>query len=236
MKLKKIFIIGFLMLFAFGVLVAEEAIVSFQKTGKRVEFTIRENITVKAVADSINMPVKKLKSMLASELSQYGQDNPEFANYQTQNRKWDDLSLSELKIAPATVAEKFEEFTRETLPFGYSVTLVGIIVVFTSLLLISVLIAQFQHIEKTKDIKVKNKKANKTVDTPIGKITGPESAISSNAIVAVIAALHKHKQSVEERVKIQMTFSRTPVNMWSASAKMEMPNRVYNKPIDGGKR
>jgi hypothetical protein len=50
--------------------------------------------------------------------------------------------------------------------------------------------------------------------------------------VAVVAALHKHKLSVEERVKIQMTFSRNSVNMWSASSKMYMPNTAYNKPTD----
>lgn len=236
MKHRKIISLIFLFLFVVGFLNATEETVSFNKTGKQVEFTIRNDYTMKAVADSINMPVKKLKAMLAPELKKYGESNPEYASYQTQNRKWDDLSLSELNIPPAIIAEKFDEFTKETLPFGYSVTAVGILVVFASLLLISILIAQFQHIEKTKDIKVKKKKTTKTVDTPVGKITGPESAISSNAIVAVIAALHKHKLSVEERVKIQMTFSRTPVNMWSASAKMDMPNRVYNKPIDRSKR
>lgn len=236
MKHSKIILIIFLFLLAFTCLNAEEAKVTFNKTGRKVEFTIKQDFTVKAVADSINMPVKKLKAMLGSELSKYGEDNPEYAKYKSQNRKWDELTLSELDIAPTLVAEKFEKFTKETLSFGYSVTWVGILVVFFSLLLISVLINQFQHIEKTKELKIKKKPATKTVASPVGNITGPESAISSNAIVAVIAALHKHKLSVEERVKIQMTFSRTPVNMWSASAKMDMPNRVYNKPIDGSKR
>ena len=132
----------------------------------------------------------------------------------------------------------FNSFTKNTLNYGYSVTLVGIIVVFLSLLLISILINQFQHIEKTKALKAKRiaKKSTSTIETSAGKITGPSDAISSNAIVAVISALHKHKLSVEERVKIQMTFSRTPVNMWSASAKMDMPNRVYTKPTDRSKK
>ncbi len=237
--MKKNKLVFFLILLFVGVnlFAAEEAKVTFQKTGKTVEFTISENYTLRAVADSINMPVKKLKAMLLTELSLYGETHPDYKGVKPQSREWDVVPIHELNITPATVAEKFNSFTDNTMNYGYSVTVVGIIVVFLSLLLISVLINQFQHLEKTKDIKVKKKakSALTTIETPAGKVTGPTDAISSNAIVAVIAALHKHKLSVEERVKIQMTFSRTPVNMWSASAKMDMPNRVYNKPTDRSK-
>jgi uncharacterized membrane protein YidH (DUF202 family) len=230
----KLLLLLTLLLIAVNILTAEDAKVNFQKTGKTVEFTISDNLNLRAVADSINMPVKKLKAMFVTELKLYGETHPEFKGVEPQRREWDVLSIQELNIQPATVAAKFNEFTENTMHYGYSVTAVGIMVVFVSLLLISFLISQFQHIEKAKDLKVKKrtKPSTSTVQTAVGKVTGPTDAISSNAIVAVVAALHKHKLSVEERVKIQMTFSRTPVNMWSASAKMEMPNSLYNKPTD----
>lgn len=234
MKKSKIIFLLILLLLAVNLLSAQVAKVTFQKAGETVEFTISENYSLRAVADSINMPIKKLKSMLSAELTRFGEGNADFEGLKSQSRLWDQISLSGLNIKPTTVAEKFNTFTDKTMDYGYSITVVGILVVFFSLLLISILISQFQHIAKTKDIKGKksSKATTSTVKTPVGKVTGPTSAISSNAIVAVIAALHKHKLSVEERVKIQMTFSRTPVNMWGASAKMNMPNSLYNKPID----
>lgn len=234
MKKSKIIFLLILLLLTFNILTAKEAVVSFQKAGETVEFTINEGHTLRAVADSINMPIKKLKAMLAPELKLYGETNVSFKGLKSQSRLWDQIPLVDLNIKSDTVAEKFVNFTNATMDYGYSITVVGIMVVFFSLLLISVLINQFQHIEKAKDFKAKKSqtKASTTVKTPVGKVTGPTSAISSNAIVAVIAALHRHKVSVEERVKIQMTFSRTPVNMWSASAKMEMPNSAYNKPTE----
>lgn len=229
----KILFLLILLLAVGNILSAEDAKVSFQKAGKSVEFTISEHYNLRAVADSINMPIKKLKAMLAPELKLYGETHPEFKGLKTQSRQWDKISLAGLNIPSATIAENFNNFTNKTMKYGYSITVVGILVVFFSLLLISVIINQFQHIAKTKNIKSKksSKTATTTVQTPVGKVTGLTSDISSNAIVAVITALHKHKLSVEERVKIEMTFSRTHVNMWSASAKMEMPNSVYNKPI-----
>jgi len=203
--------------------------VEFPKMGKVNTFTITEDVSLLAVADSINMPIKKLKFLLAEELEAYGEINEEFKGYKTQNRVWDNIPLHELNIDPQTVADKFEIFTDETLDFGYSITLVGILVVFFSLLLISILIAQFQHIDKIEEGKKKKVEKRSTVQTSVGKITANETDISSNAIVAVIAALHRHKMIVEERRKTQLTFSRTPVNMWRASGKMEMPNSNHSK-------
>jgi len=238
MKKNKIIFLLILLLIVVHLLSAEEAKVTFKKAGKEVQFTISENYNLRALADSINMPIKKLKSMLTAELELYGETHPEFKGLKTQDRRWDEISLAGLNVSSATVADKFYSFTKKTMSFGGSITVVGILVVFFSLLLISIIINQFQHLAKAKKPKQKksSKSASTTVQTPIGKVTGPTTSISSNAIVAVITALHKHKLSVEERVKIQMTFSRAPVNMWSALAKMEMPNSVYNKPIDRSKK
>ena len=55
-----------LLLVAVNFLSAEEAHVTFQKTGETVKFTISENLALRAIADSINMPVKKLNAILAN--------------------------------------------------------------------------------------------------------------------------------------------------------------------------
>lgn len=229
-----------LLLFLMGNIFAlDSAQISFQKAGKKVNLTITENYTLRAVADSISMPVKKLKAMLTPELAEYSQTHPEYEHYKTQNRNWDRITLKELDIEPSVIVEKFDTFVGNTLNFGGSITLVGTMVVFFSLLLISFIIEQLRHLDKAKSVKVsksdKKKTETTTVDSPIGQITAPSGAISSNAIVAVITAIHRHKSLVEERVKIQMTFSRTPVNMWSASSKLDMPNKIYNKSIERNK-
>ena len=214
----------------------EDAIISYHQSGKDNKLTITGNYTIRAVADSISMPIKNLKAMLASELTAYSEAHPEFGIHPTQSRVWDLIPLKELNIEPSTIVEKFSEFVGHTMRFGGSITLVGVLVVFFSLLLISFIIEQLRHLDRAKAVKEKKspKKSptTTTVDSPVGKITAPSGSISSNAIVAVVTALHQHISLVEERVKIQMTFSRTPVNMWSASAKLDMPNKIYNRPIE----
>ncbi len=230
-KIKSIIIVLLILITSATLFSFDDADITFKKNGEDVTFTISEDYCLKAIADSVNMPIKKLKYMLSDDLKAYGEEKEAFAGLKSQNRSWDYISIKELNIEPKSVVEHFNNFTDSALSFGGSVTLVGILVVFFSLVLISVLIAQFQHLDKASAPKPTKKPSKKTtVATPVGKVSADSNAISSNAIVAVITALHKHKMLVEERRRIQMTFSRTPVNMWSASNKMSMPNLAYKKP------
>lgn len=233
---KLIYLLLFLMFcsLSFGM---EDASITYSKNGQDLEYVITKNATLLRIAQTVNMPVKSLKLSLSDVFDQYKLNNPDFAGHPTQDRVWDNLSLEELQVSPATIAKLHDEFVGRVLNYGGSVTLAGMSIVFISLLLISVIVSRLQYLGKRSSKKTdsKEKGKTKTVKTPIGNVTGSTDGMSANAIVAVITALHKHKSSVEERVKIQMTFSRTPVNMWSASAKLSMPNKIYNKSIERNK-
>lgn len=237
MKTNKLIYLLLFLLFcslSFGM---SDASITYRKNGQDLEYVISKNATLLQIAQTVNMPVKSLKLKLADVFKEYQLSNPDFAGFPTQDRIWDNLSLEELKVSPATIAKLHDEFIDNIIGYGGSVTLAGISIVFISLLLISIIVSRLQYLGKRPSKKSENKEKGKTktVKTPVGKITGSTDGMSANAIVAVITALHKHKSSVEERVKIQMTFSRTPVNMWSASAKLSMPNKIYNKSIERNK-
>ena len=237
MKTNKLIYLLLFLLFCSSSFGMSDVSITYSKNGQDLEYVISKSATLLQIAQEVNMPVKRLKIKLADAFKEYQLSNPDFAGFPTQDRVWDNLSLEELKISPATIAELHDEFIDNLIGYGGGVTLAGISIVFISLLLISVIVSRLQYLGKRSSKKTdsKEKGKTKTVKTPVGKITGSTDGMSANAIVAVITALHKHKSSVEERVKIQMTFSRTPVNMWSASAKLSMPNKIYNKSIERNK-
>lgn len=202
--------------------------IEYVKAGKLNLFMVRGNMSIKEIADSISMPVKKLKFMLKDKLAAYGEVNSEFAGLKSQSRRWDSILIADLNIEPKLIADNFEEFYANRLSFGGSITLVGLVIVFLSLLLISLLIAQFQHLAK---VTKKKEKANtaKSVSTPVGTVTGAPEQLNANSVIAVIAAVHKYRSSLKQRKRILMTFNRHKVNMWNSSGKVKMPNTEFDK-------
>ncbi|MBI9031165.1 OadG family protein [bacterium] len=231
MKINKLICLLLFILVSTVAFAMEEATIIYRKNGLELEYVVTKHANLLQIAQEVNIPVKNLKLQLSDKLEEFKLSNPEFADIQTQDREWDNLTLEQLDVSPATVVELHNDFVDNNLSFGWSVTLVGVTIVFLSLLLISIIVAQLQRLEKKapKESKKSAHKILQTIKTPIGNITGPMDGLSANAIVAVITAIHKHKVLVEERMKIEMTFKRTPVNMWGASAKLEMPNSSYKK-------
>ena len=126
-----------------------------------------------------------------------------------------------------TESELVESFEKQKNSFGWKIVMVGMVVVFSSLILVSLLIGSLQHFinPKIKKIKIEPKK---TVQTPIGKISANEGDLSTNAIIAVITALHAHVEDVEQRNKIIMDWRRAPVSMWKSVNKASFPNHDHN--------
>ncbi len=225
MKSKSLIIVLLLVISSF--LIAEPVKVIGEFCGEKQEFTVSENQTLVELCDQLNVPVKKIKSLLEPELEAYNTaHNQNIANYK---REWDDKSLQDLKVTPERFKEVYQQFLNERYQFGGNITIVGISVVFVSLLVISILIGFFKHLGKER------KPKTATVSTPVGNVTASAEAISSNSIVAVIIALHKYRSEIDERRKILLTFQRTPITLWGAHNKTDMPNYNYNQPTRGRK-
>jgi Na+-transporting methylmalonyl-CoA/oxaloacetate decarboxylase gamma subunit len=158
------------------------------------------------VASSLSMPIKKLKQQL-------GISN---AN----SRTWDSYSLQSLDQSPEKIKAIHDAFVENRLAYGISVTLVGMLTVFSALLITSLVIGQLVHLNRPPKTAKPDLKLS-----PGGKVVAASATLNRNMIAAIITALHIHQQSLEERRKMALTFRRTPTNQWRASAVLSMPNR-----------
>lgn len=175
---------------------------------QRLQYGFNELSTVSQIATTLNIPNKKLKAML-------GNSDP-------LDTSWDDMSIQALGIELETMKQANEEFTRDILLYGSSVTLVGMLVVFVALVLISIMISQLVHLNR-------EKQQSKTISlSSDGQVKSAPKNLSRDVIVAAITALHMHEMELEDRRKMVLTFRRTPINQWRASAILTMPNREMN--------
>lgn len=170
-----------------------------------VVYRYNEISSLAEVSATLNIPLKKIKSML-------GIENP-------LDKSWDNMSLQALGIELDAIRELEEDFNHNITSYGSSVLMVGMLVVFTALILTSLIISQLVHLNREKKpaqvIKVNNS----------GQLKSAPKNMNHNVIVAAVTALHMHKMDLEERRKMVLTFRRTPTNQWRASAVLSMPNR-----------
>lgn len=165
--------------------------------------------TLAEVSASLNMPIKKLKQMLKLE--------------EPNSRIWDNNSLQSLDIGTEDIMAMWTEFNDNKLAYGLSVTLVGMLTVFLALVLTSLVIRQLIHLNRPPRKAVPDLKLS-----PGGKVIAASATLNRSVIVAIIASLHIHQQSLEERRRMALTFRRTPTNQWRASSFLRMPNREIN--------
>lgn len=118
------------------------------------------------------------------------------------------------------------KFDQDVLKFAAKITLVGMLVVFLSLIITGMFISNIKHFSKTGKPQV-TKKKEKVVKTSIGEVKTSEGDLSTNSVVVVITAIHLHLLEVEAKNKINMDWRRAPVSMWKSVSKAKFPNQDY---------
>lgn len=169
-------------------------------------FGFTELSTLSEVAELKRLPIKKLRQHLGLD---------------PLSRSRDRLSLQALETDPEAVVEFAREFNADRLSYGFSVTGVGMLVVFSALLLTSIIISQLKRVNHKADAKDQT-----IVIGHNGKVISRPKDMNQNLIAAAITALHLYKHGIEERRRLLLTFRRTPTNQWRASGMLDMPNRV----------
>jgi hypothetical protein len=164
------------------------------------EINFTPGTTLLEISAQTNIPVKKITQYLKLE------NQTEF-----------NISLQELEISTEDLKKAIAEYHKNTKSFYTGIILVGMGIVFVSLLLVGFIINSLQHIGDPK------KKKKSVVQTSVGKVTAPKDYISSNGIFAAITAMLLH--DVEERDKIDITWKRQTISMWKAASMAE--NRVF---------
>ena len=127
-----------------------------------------------------------------------------------------------LNVFAKIVMEKAQkDYDDNLVPFYTGVVIVGMSIVFVSLMLTGLIISQLKNLGN----KPKKKVNKASVKTSAGTVTGPVDHLSSNAVVAAITAIYLHEMDVEEQNKMLLTWKRAPLSMWKASS--IMPNNEY---------
>ncbi len=162
------------------------------------KINFQPDTTLQEISAQTNIPVKKIAQYLKLE-------------DQTKHT----ISILELGISNEDLQKAFAEYQNNKVSFYTGITLVGMSIVFASLLIVGFIINSLQHVGEPKKKTV--------VQTSSGKVTAPVDHISSNGIVAAVTAMFLH--DAEERDKIDLTWKRQKISMWQAAGMVE--NRVF---------
>mgnify|MGYP001007735143 CR=1 FL=1 len=120
----------------------------------------------------------------------------------------------------ALIRTAVKEFHEESVPYGLSLTLVGMLIVFSALLVTSIVVSQLRIVNK----KPKTEEMPMVIDQK-GKLVAERKTQDRNEVAAAIMALHMYETGIKERRKMMLTIKRTPTNQWRTSQVLEMPNR-----------
>lgn len=167
--------------------------------------------TLQEVAAVLSIPIKKLKAMLGEGLD-------------PNSKAKDNRSLQSLDLSPEMIESKAKEFKDNLLNYGLALTLIGMLVVFSALLITSIVISQLIHMNKAE------KKAPAEIRiTSSGKLLKVPHDMNLDVIAAAITALHIYETTIKERRRLQLTFNRNSVNTWHNSAALNMPNSEFTR-------
>jgi len=137
-------------------------------------------------------------------------------------REVQDRSLSELDISRQDAEAALTMYREAESDMVGSIVLVGMLIVFASLAVVSFLISLFKylHIFGRKD----SGKKRHTVKTDIGNISS-SGELSEKVVAAVVAAVFLHEGDVEMENRLLLTWKRTSSRVWKSGD--EMPNAIH---------
>ncbi len=167
---------------------------------KEQKFNFAPSTTLLEISERTDVPVKKITQYLKLD------DQTKFND-----------TMQKLRISNEDLEKAIAEYHVNKNPFYTSIVLIGMSIVFVSLLLVGLIINSLQHIGEPKKIK------KTSVQTSSGKVSAPKEYISSNGVVAAITAMFLH--DAEEKDKINLTWKRQSISMWKAAGMVE--NRVF---------
>jgi Oxaloacetate decarboxylase, gamma chain len=152
--------------------------------------------SLQEISKQIDIPLKKL----AEHLGVF--DQTKFSS-----------NMQELKITNADIEKAVVEFHENKVHYFSGIVYVGMGIVFTSLLVVGLIIASLQHIVAPR----KGKKVS--VKTPLGEVKAPKAHMNSNGIVAAITTILLH--DADEEDNMEMTWKRQSISMWKAANLVE---------------
>lgn len=161
--------------------------------------------TLSELAAIKSVPVKKLRA---------------WAGLSSSDKRFDNNSLQALGKTQAELEEFVGKFRSEMLNYGLTITVFGVLVVFFALSITALVISQLKRLNK----EPKKKQEQVIVADKQGKVISHPQDLNMDIIAAAITALHMHKQNIEDRRRLLLTFRRQRADQWHSSAVLSMPN------------
>lgn len=144
----------------------------------------------------------------------------EFVGVKSTDKSRDEHSLQSFNKTPEDMEAFENEFKEGKLNYGLNILLWGVSFVFSALAITALAIAQLKRLNR----EPKKGKADLILD-PAGNVKAKAPDLDVHIIAAAIAAFHMHKQGIDERRRLLLTFKRPHSDQWRGSAILNMPNR-----------
>lgn len=162
-----------------------------------LEYEFSLDKTLLEISNETNIPVKKIAEYL--ELN----DIKDFR-----------VSLQELNLNNNDLNKAIKLFNQNRKSLYSGIVLVGMSIVFVSLMLVGLIISSLQHVGEKKSPKAANDRKQGTAETNFGKVSAPSDELTQNGILAAITALMLHRAEMEEANRIQLTWARPNNSSW----------------------
>lgn len=172
-------------------------------------FSFEPQMTIETFSQENGIPSKKIKEYLNIPM------NTDILT-----------TFAELEITKQQAVKTYQKFQKKKNSYMFGITLVGMIIVFASLILIGFIINQLSHLQKEKK---SSKKRKKRKNKPNFSVSTQQDEPSSDAIIAAITTVYLHELEVEEQNNLLLTWRRANVSMWKAVNKVNVPNRNFFK-------
>ena len=169
-------------------------------------FEYRGNWTVHELAASQKIPVKKLCTALDLDLSSLNGS-----------------TLSSLGIDEETAANAVIEYRSSEDRLVRSIILVGMAIVFTSLIVVAFLVSLLRHLQFF-ERRSKADNGSRSVPSVVGTITS-SGDLSDYSIAAVVATIFLHEEEVDAENRLLLTWRRSTGSAWRTGGLM--PNSAY---------
>jgi len=133
-----------------------------------------------------------------------------------------DSSFSDLGITRQDAEGALSRYREAEPAMVSSIVLVGMLIVFASLVVVSFFISLFKHLHLFE--KIKARRESKSVDTAVGTISS-RGDLSEKAVAAVITAVFLHEEEVDSENRLLLTWKRASARVWKTGD--EMPNALH---------
>ncbi len=157
--------------------------------------------TLLEVSRQNDIPAKKLRELLGLAIDTDLQAN-----------------LAELDVSPQQLQAAMADYRENKIPYFRGFVIIGISIVFLSLMLVGLVISLLQHLCL--------EKKRKTVKTKAGIVSAPQAEITKNGIIAAITAFCLQQTESKEENNLKLTWNRPSQSQWRNS--ISENNRLLN--------